>query len=524
MQKEKEVQMEPKRKMDDAAGILFFLLSAGMLCASCLFLCTGSDIWYDEVFTLGLANQPLGELISITAGDVHPPLYYMIVKLFLAFGTDSGIGTQVALAKLASCGFFGLCIVLAAVKIRRNFGLLAAGLFAFLLVSMPQLSGYMVEMRMYGLSVFFLTAGMSIAYELTSQERDAGKNWIFLTLCSLAACYTHYFACVAACMIYVYLLVCFGMQGRLLKKLGKYLISGFVCAAGYLPWLAGVVSNQLGKVKENYWIQPVSLRTLGGCVKFLFFPSLFGEKGNAVWAVVFFGIYLLVFGAAFVRYRRERGKREKEILVFFTGRCAVLAGIVLFGMGASIAVKPVFVYRYMLPAMGVFWLAFAVLAAGLNGWKLKVFLLGFVLITGLGNFRSFYGEETWKSLQMQAALSELSQIGEGDIVIFNFDQAQAVTGCYLPNDTYLWYGKPEELVVRMYPQNKSLVEGEFSDEAGMEAIKKFLKSGERVWFLGTGNAREEIRQKWEKEGIHTQEKASVMIERYWINFYLLSCE
>ena len=72
-----------------------------------------------------------------------------------------------------------------------------------------------------------------------------------------------------------------------MKKLGKYLISGFVCAAGYLPWLAGVVSNQLGKVKENYWIQPVSLRTLGGCVKFLFQPSLFGEKGNAVWAVVF---------------------------------------------------------------------------------------------------------------------------------------------------------------------------------------------------------------------------------------------
>jgi Mg2+/citrate symporter len=29
-------------------------------------------------------------------------------------------------------------------------------------------------------------------------------------------------------------------------------------------------------------------------------------------------------------------------------------------MVASILVKPIFVYRYMLPAMGVFWLSFAI--------------------------------------------------------------------------------------------------------------------------------------------------------------------
>ena len=142
--------MRKKLKPDEITGIIFFVLSAAMICASALFLCRESDIWYDEMFTLGLANQSLGELISITAGDVHPPLYYMIVKLFLTIGGAGGLETQITLAKLASVFSFGLCVLLSAVKIRKNFGLFASGVFSFLLVSMPQLSGYLVEMRMYG--------------------------------------------------------------------------------------------------------------------------------------------------------------------------------------------------------------------------------------------------------------------------------------------------------------------------------------------------------------------------------------
>ena len=80
--------MKAKRKYkpgwDEILGIALLLLSAGLLAVS-VFLCFSDDIWYDELFTMGLASQPFGELISITARDVHPPLYYVIVKLFLIF-------------------------------------------------------------------------------------------------------------------------------------------------------------------------------------------------------------------------------------------------------------------------------------------------------------------------------------------------------------------------------------------------------------------------------------------------------
>ena len=82
--------MRRKLTWDEVLGILLFLLAACFLAVS-VFLCFSDDIWYDELFTMGLAGQSFGELISVTARDVHPPLYYMIVKLFLMLFQALGI-------------------------------------------------------------------------------------------------------------------------------------------------------------------------------------------------------------------------------------------------------------------------------------------------------------------------------------------------------------------------------------------------------------------------------------------------
>ena len=74
--------MNRKLKWDEIIGILFVTVSVCFLCIS-VFLSFSDDIWYDELFTMGLINQPFGKLISITARDVHPPLYFLIVKLFI---------------------------------------------------------------------------------------------------------------------------------------------------------------------------------------------------------------------------------------------------------------------------------------------------------------------------------------------------------------------------------------------------------------------------------------------------------
>lgn len=65
----------------DVAGFFLLGLSLIMLGKSVM-LCFSNDIWYDELFTVGLAEHSYGELVRLTAADVHPPLYYCLVKLF----------------------------------------------------------------------------------------------------------------------------------------------------------------------------------------------------------------------------------------------------------------------------------------------------------------------------------------------------------------------------------------------------------------------------------------------------------
>lgn len=515
--------MKQRLKWDEIIGFLFFLISIGMLGFS-VYFCFSSDIWYDELFTMGLANQSCGELILKTARDVHPPLYYLIVKLFLT-GVRSGSPlSQVVAAKLASCLPFFLCILFSVYKIRKNFGMLTAGLFSFLLISMPQMADYTVEIRMYGYALLFITVGMVTAYELLKENRTSG--WLLLTICALCACYTHYFACVAACMIYLWLFVSMCYGKKLKQMIKPYLFSSMICVLGYLPWLLAVVTKQASQVKENYWIQPVSLRTLAGCVKFIFMPGFAGEKVSMAVACIFFALYVLtVTYSLFILWERGQTGEEEENgkYLFAYGGILVLAGVVLFGMVASILVKPIFVYRYMLPAMGVFWLSFAILVGLEKKKKAAVIpVLLFLGVIGIGNFRSFYGEEMWKKLQMKKALSELSRIESEDIILYNFDQTQGVASYYLSNETYLWYGKTEELIREMFPYNHTLVEGDFSDEEGIIRIKELLKEGRTLWFFGSGNAREEILEKWRAEKIDAEEVASVMIERYWFNIYRIT--
>lgn len=537
--------MRRKLTWDEVLGILLFLLAACFLAVS-VFLCFSDDIWYDELFTMGLAGQSFGELISVTARDVHPPLYYMIVKLFLMLfqalgicpasvpggGLQDGVGgmtviSPVTVARLVSVLPFLLCLVYGAVKVRRRFGMLTAGLFCFLLLTMPQLPGYTVEARMYGWALFFVTALMLHGYDLavpgpeknSSGSKERALNWTALTLYGLSACYTHYFACVAAVMIYVYLFFAF-LKNRMLKKEWKpFLISGGFCALGYLPWMIGAVGLQVGQVKENYWIGPVSLRTLGGCVKFLFLPAFAGQELSAVLAVLLFLIYA---GLVALSLTGLLGDKDDERL-FVAGALGTLAGILVFGFGASLLIRPVFVYRYMLPAMGLFWLAFALLLSRRREKKaVFVPVLLLLLVVGIRNYRAFYGEEMWKRLQMGQVRGALSLIGEKDAVVFNFDQAQGVVSYYLRGDTYLWYQRPEELIVEMYPQNHPLVDGEFSDEAGIAALKELFGRYERVWFCGSGNAREEIIEKWRNAGLEAAERADVMLERYWFKLYQIT--
>ena len=546
----------------DIFGWLFIGIGLVML-GNSIRLCFSRDIWYDELFTIGMIEHSYGELVGFTARDVHPPLYYCITKFVadlckLIYAQADGI----MIAKGVSVMPYFLLLIYALTFLRKRFGMLVSGVFFFCIIGMPQMSAYMVEVRMYSWALFFVTAAFLHAYEIVLAYHEEIPNvqahWIALVLYGLAAAYTQYFACVAIVMVYLYVLAYFAIcyiakkKNQAKRNLRNWCVCVAACMIGYIPWLFALVS-QITTVRENYWILPLTWRNLGGCVKFLMKPSFSSEGLNVILAVLLFLLYVGVFGAFALRIRKKWKQSETEGKVPKQQRnekcdetetvrkfwcavagCMVLCGLVAFGFIASIVVRPIFVYRYMIPALGCFWLGFAICLDALTNtaWQMpvqkeeqqinigklgkmvQICIVLFIAVVGIRNYRAFMGEEEYKIVLMEDTEKALEEISEQDIVIYNFDQLQAVVGYYVNCENYLWCDTPETLIVDMFGEKGSI--------ETTEPMKQWLDEGRTVWFLGSFNSREEICEQWATEGIITEENGSYMLERYWFNIYQVS--
>ena len=232
-----------RRSSADLMGMVLFLLAVVMAVCS-LNLCASTDIWYDELFTMGFIEQPVGRLLELAARDVHPPLYYLIVKAvveavhFFAPGVNS-----VMIAKAVSVlPYFGL-LGYAAVLVRKRDGWLCAGLTAFCLLAMPQMSNYTTEIRMYGWALFFLTAAFWHVREILLTGKR--KHWAAFFIYAVCAAYCHYFAAVSAFCLYVALavLLLWRKRSSRLQTLAPWFLCAALSVLVYLPWLPSAGSQ-----------------------------------------------------------------------------------------------------------------------------------------------------------------------------------------------------------------------------------------------------------------------------------------
>lgn len=501
-------------------GWLLTGISILMLIKSVM-LCFCNDIWYDELFTVGMIEHSYGELIAFTARDVHPPLYYCITKVFvdLCKLLYPAADTVIA-AKVVSVLPYFIIALYSVTFIRKRFGSFTSGVFLFSVIAMPQLAGYTVEIRMYSWALLFVTATLLHAYGTLTAEKMQRIHGAAMVLYGLAAAYTQYFACVAVVMIYLYVLIVLLFCNR--SRIREWFLWVVVSILGYVPWLSVLIS-QMTAVNQDYWILPLTWRSLGGCVKFLMKPSFSDDRLNTVLAVVLFLVYAAVLAVFVTKMRKLYCYGRVQFTIAGIG---TLVGLVAFGFLASILVRPIFVYRYMIPAMGCFWLAFAICLGSLTDSKLQMrgqFIITLlILIIGLRDYRAFMGEEEYKALLMQDTQKALASVDAGDILIYNFDQVQAVTSYYLEDtvDSYLWCDTPEELIQVIIRPYDTIDDG----QDVMTLAQKGAEEDRNILFIGSFNSRDEIVDEWRKAGLTVEEQGSYLLERYWFNIYKVSIE
>lgn len=610
----------PEEKWKNGCGILFLIL--GILSFFvCLFQAFGQDIWFDEVFSVNFIQHSYKEIAALTGKDVHPPLYYWYLKLFHDIGKVLvPAASSIVLCKLASMLPFVGIFVYTLTAIRKNFGLHTAGLFWFLIMTMPQISNYTVEIRMYSLALFFITAAFVHSYELvcafpaqeiSEAERTAepgtaagteetaepgaaagteeiaepgaagsevtsgaalasgsvtgenglikgwkkNKHWLLFWVYGILTAYTQYYACVAVIAIYIAVFVFFVVKahkgktektsckkthihkeqlkeqeailtkapvkgwkaehtteqetGRIAGKcIGKVLLCAGLSVLAYLPWLPFFFS-QVRTVSSSYWIQPLTWKSIFGCMKYIFLPVSYAVKKNYVLACVM----ILLFGAAFLYSFLMKRKDARGRFFLLTGLW-IAVFTTLIGFVCSILNRPIFVYRYLIPCLGAMWLVAAVVLWDFieKNWGILLFVP--FLLSGYSNMQGFYGEENKKIVEMKATQSFLADFPKDAVVLCNFNHVQAVTACYLKDSNEIWlYGSnPEDLIAELLPQCRGL-----EDTTELSQLVK----ERNVYFFGSFNSREEMLKEWETEGIAYTEEGTYLLERYYFNVYHL---
>lgn len=300
-------------------------------------------------------------------------------------------------------------------------------------------------------------------------------------------------------------------------------------------------------------------------MKFLMKPAFTDERVNTVLAVILSAAYLGIWCRWLLKLYHNRRISERFCLA--TAGIGVLAGLVAFGFAASFLIRPIFVYRYMIPAAGCFWLGFALClnemlckqkltegesgSAGDVGKKLckldaglqtegnrhigrhnidrgiishtaGILLVLLVVIVGLRDYRAFMGEEEYKIRLMAETEKALAMIGPQDSVLYNFDQVQAVTGYYLPGTTarFLWRAEGEKLIQKITSPCGTVEEPE--ELRAILDTDREKETGKSLWFIGSFNSREDIVREWRGAGLEVEEMGSFLLERYWFNLYKIS--
>ena len=206
-------------------GLLVLLLVAGT--ALRLAGITRQSLWLDEAFSLYVAAHRFAQILAFVAGsDAHPPLYYLLLHVWLIFG-PSVLALRL-LSALASIGSLVTMFLLSDRPAPRRVALLAT---AFMACSAFQV-WYAQEVRMYAL----VTLAVLIAvYALVRAWQQGGVGaWVVFTAALLAALYLDY----SAFYVYSALVIWFVVAGRHRAHMRRpFVVSGLVLVLGYLPWL-----------------------------------------------------------------------------------------------------------------------------------------------------------------------------------------------------------------------------------------------------------------------------------------------
>jgi len=295
-----------------------------------LFQLGDAGFWYDEGFTVVLSRLPFSRMLGATAGDVHPPFYYLITWATAKISdAEWAIRFPSVLFSLAV-----IYLTWRLVKLFEFSGFAQIVVVSWVVISPLQLH-YAQEARMYALLQVQVLGLILLMYR---QKR------IWFSILAAAMLYTHNYG-----IFYLPVLAVLAWFGRLFWVENKYrkiypkirtqifiqewlpyFVIPFLL---WIPWLV-VMLQQMGTISGGYWLQPPTPAS----ILFSFYQLLFAYSMPQV----FQGIAVIVM-AALIMYAAWRiwkdTPRRWEVLAIIT------FGPIILSVIASYVWKPIYLFR-----------------------------------------------------------------------------------------------------------------------------------------------------------------------------------
>lgn len=314
--------------------VRIFIAAAAMLWLALFVFFAGHDsIWFDELFSIAQSRLPLHELLRIAAADIHPPGYPVVLKIFLRLFGDSWFVARI----FSVFTVFSAGAVMVGYCSDRRVGIASAGCFLLL----PAVGFCAQDIRMYGLSMFFLAVFIVCANRIVAREHGGWGDFCGLGIAAWGSALTLNYAVPYLFVPAVWMIVSLWRGGR--RKDCWIAIAVLAAAAlAYSPWLP-CAWGQLTRVRGAFWAPPLTLKA---CILIFDMPFM-GYSLNFISTLVMAtAVCFLPAASALGGYR---GDRARCLRLWYLAAAAVFPAVV--GVVLSLLRgRTLIIDRAMLPA------------------------------------------------------------------------------------------------------------------------------------------------------------------------------
>ena len=335
--------------------IVCFGLVLALFIAARFWNLTASCLWFDEIFSLHAARHGWTEMLRFVAADIiHPPLFYILLKLWIGVGGESLLWLRLFPVLTSIAAIFPFLLLCREFRLRPweiNLALLLMAVNGYLI-------RYAQEVRMYSLLLFLSLCSLWLFVRFFRTDSSSRKELLTLCVINLLLVYTHYAG---------WLVIALQIIGLLLWKrsrLSAFLITVATIILGYIPWLYTIAAGResgKGLIQNIGWVTRPHARDLVQYFTLLNKPFLSTQSSaDALYdplslclAALLFGIPLILFSWRIVRSKLNQDSRRAEtvqLLFLFSLGPVVAAFFVSWLLPYSI-----WGTRHLIIAAGPYW-------------------------------------------------------------------------------------------------------------------------------------------------------------------------